>query len=164
MQLSPLSPVLSYGEIVTINKAVLRRSRKAVRGFVLPTRLRQTRGLRRRNRDTGRRKRRARRANRASRRAVIRNTKHWSEKRDQRFRNATYRHRKLGYAKTFVKKLHGKFAARAGVAPISARVFTATRLAARVHRSTEVLAGAQKVSAAATPTAATLSNASSVHR
>ena len=164
MRLSPLSPVLPYGEVVTINKAVLRRSRKAVRGFVLPTHPRQTRRLRRRNRDTNQRKRRARRAKRASRRAVIRNTKHWSEKKDQRFRNTAYSHRKLGYTKTFVKKLRGKFAARAGVATFSARVFNTPRLAALMQRPTEALVRAQKAPASAAPTATTLSNASSAHR
>lgn len=76
MQLAPLAPVLAFGEVLCIRNTTLRRSRKAVRGFVLPTRARQLKALRRRNRDTNRRKRRARRANRASRRAVIRNTKH----------------------------------------------------------------------------------------
>jgi hypothetical protein len=76
MQRAQLPPVLSYGEVISVNNAVVRRERKAVRGFTLPTRVRKTRKLRRQNRDTNMRKRRARRAKRASRRAVVRNTKH----------------------------------------------------------------------------------------
>lgn len=76
MQRSPLPPILPYGEVVSLNRTILRRKRKAVRGFVVPTRKRKTRKLRRRNRDTNLRKRRVRRANRASRRAVMRNIRH----------------------------------------------------------------------------------------
>lgn len=94
MQQAPLPPVLPYGEIVSLNDITLARERKAVRGFTLPTRARKTRELRRQNRDTSTRKRRARRAKRASRRAVIRNTKHWSENRDQRIRNTAFGHKK----------------------------------------------------------------------
>lgn len=94
MQQAPLSPILPYGEVISVNDITLVRERKAIRGFTLPTRARKTQKLRRQNRDTSTRKRRARRANRASRRAVIRNTKHWSEKRDQRVRNTTFTHKK----------------------------------------------------------------------
>lgn len=76
MQRAPLLPVLSCGEVVSVNGTKVHRERKAVRGFTLPTRSRETRALRRQNRDTITRKRRARRAKRASRRAVVRNTKH----------------------------------------------------------------------------------------
>jgi len=90
-----LGPVLPFGEVVSINTRTLRRERKAARGFILPVHSKNTRKLRRRNRDAATRKRRARRAKRASRRAAIRNTKHWSEKRDQRVRNTTFSHKKL---------------------------------------------------------------------
>lgn len=76
MARAPLAPVLSFGEIVSVNSSILRRDRKAVRGFVLPTYTKKTKRLKRQNRDTAKRKRRARRAKRASRRAAIRNTKH----------------------------------------------------------------------------------------
>jgi len=67
--------VLCYGEEVHIKKDILQKNRKAVRGFTLPSRQRR-RKLRRRARDTVKRKRRPRRAKRASRRAAVRNTKH----------------------------------------------------------------------------------------
>jgi hypothetical protein len=71
-----LPALLPFGEIVSVTRSVLRRDRKAARGFVLPTRAKKTKKLKRRNRDAAARKRRARRAKRASRRAAIRNTKH----------------------------------------------------------------------------------------
>lgn len=89
-----LGPVLPFGEVVSVDTRTLHRERKAVRGFILPVQSRNIRKLRRRNRDAAIRKRRARRAKRASRRAAIRNTKHWSEKRDQRIRNTTFGHKK----------------------------------------------------------------------
>jgi hypothetical protein len=76
MQRASLLPILSCGEVISVNGTRVHRERKAVRGFTLPIRTRKTRELRRQNRDTITRKRRARRAKRASRRAVIRNTKH----------------------------------------------------------------------------------------
>jgi ribosomal protein S4 len=111
-QRSSLPPVLSHGEVVALDKVVLRRKAEAVRGFVLPVQRQKAKKLRRRNRDTRLRKRRSRRAKRASRRAVTRNTKHWSEKRDQRFRNTTFAHKKLGQAKIVARKLHGRLDAK----------------------------------------------------
>jgi len=88
------------------------KDKKAFRGFVLPVNAPKRRKLRRQIRDTRKRARRSKRVKRASRLAAVRNTKHWSEKKDRRFRNIAFSHRRGGFAKKVSRALVGKFGAR----------------------------------------------------
>jgi ribosomal protein S4 len=142
MHRSPLPPVLPYGEVVSLNRTTLRRKRKSVRGFVVPIRARKTRKLRRRNRDTKARKRRVRRANRASRRAVMRNIRHWSEKKDLYFKNKAFSRKTRWYAQVISPKLHRRAGARTGVPNLLSRlvrnVTSARRSALAAYRAAPI--------------------------
>jgi ribosomal protein S4 len=113
LHLASLIALLPSGENILVLKKVVRKDRRAFRGFVLPpSRPKRVRKLRRQQRDTRKRRRRSRRAKRSSRIAVLRNTKHWSEKKDRRFRGLAYNHRRLNFAKTFSKNLRKRYARR----------------------------------------------------
>lgn len=104
--------MLPYGESVSIKKSVLRKRIRAIRGFVLPTQLRKRRSLRRLPRDTMNRKRRSRRGRLSGRRKGQRRTRHWSERRLRRLRKNAHSYRRFIVAKTFSRKLRGRFDSR----------------------------------------------------
>jgi ribosomal protein S4 len=105
-----LPAILPNGENVSIRKTLLRRRTRAVRGFVLPTNSR--RRLRRLPRDTIHSKRRSRRKRLSVRRKTRRRTRHWSERRLNRYRQVAHGYKRISLAKTFSTKLSGKFSSR----------------------------------------------------
>ncbi len=114
LELAPLPPILPSGEHVSVMRGRLRKDKRAFRGFVLPIKLPKRRKLRRQVRDTRKRRRVSRRSKRASRLAAFRNTKHWSEKKDRRFRNTALSRKRGGFAKKLSRALIGKFENRYG--------------------------------------------------
>jgi hypothetical protein len=112
MELSPLPGVLASGERIAPLSEALRKDKRAFRGILLPVNTPPRRKLRRKIRGATNRNRVSRRPNPAGRRAVIWNTRHWSEKRDQEFRTATLRHKRVSYAKRVSRALNGKFRSR----------------------------------------------------
>lgn len=105
LKLSPLPAVLSTGERVESLTAILRKDRRAFRGFVLPVNAPKRKKLRRKVRGTSNRSRISRRPNPAGRYAVIRNMSHWSEKKDEDFRTLNMRHKRICYVKRTFRAL-----------------------------------------------------------
>jgi len=162
MARAPLPPSLPFGEIISIDKKTLRRERKAIRGFVLPTHDKRTPKLRRKNRDTANRKRRVRRTSRTSRRAAVRNTKHWSEKRDLRIRNTAFGHKKYWYARLVSAKLHRRAATRLAARAVQSSVSTRrTAFTVRLAQLSVPFAGSETATA---PSAETLVNSGAFSR
>ena len=76
LELSPLPSVLNSGERIVPSKTVLRKDKRAFRGFLLSVNTPKQKRLRRKIRGTGNRYRAPRRANPAGRHAVLRNKSH----------------------------------------------------------------------------------------
>lgn len=76
MALTSLPSLLPSGEQLTHLAGKLRKDRRALRGFLLRVNAPKRRKLRRKNRDSCKRRRVSRRSRRSARLAVIRNTRH----------------------------------------------------------------------------------------
>lgn len=137
--LTPLPAVLPSGEHISVVSKRLLKDRRAFRGFVLPVNVSKRRKLRRQRRDTRKRCRASKRGRRASRVASIRNTKHWSERKDRRFRNIAFSHKRHGFVKKVAGALRSTFTLRYGAAPYERKLLERapsirlTRFAARAR-------------------------------
>ena len=126
------------GEHVSLTNEYVLKDRRAFRGFVLPVNSPKRRKLRRQRRDTRKRHRVSKRGKRASRVASIRSTKHWSERKDRRFRNIAFSHRRGGFAKKVARSLCNKSVVRYGAVTYHRKAFnhaTSGRLARFIMRA-----------------------------
>jgi len=126
------------------------------------------RKLRRKNRDSRKRRRISRRFRRSARLAVIRNTKHWSEKKDRDLRVAAFLHKRLRYVKKLTSSLRRKSKSRDNGSALKARPSArsiASRLAQFISRERQLnVVGTHDRQRTSLPVARKLVAQTSLHR
>ena len=150
---------MSYGENISIQKAVLRKRGRAVRGFRLPLLdPKRRRKLRRQRRDSSKIKRYSKRGKRTNRRKARRSVRHWSEKKLRRLRKNAHGYRRTALAKKFSCKLRGKFATRFALGRLQRKGVTHPS-PVFYHKASSTLRETLRVTAIR-PTAATIESVS----